>query len=69
MKIAGSVVLGVVGGALAGFALSEIVALLGLLLVERPVGLRYLPVALAVAGGLAAAAVTSRRRRDREATR
>jgi hypothetical protein len=67
MKIAGAVVLGVVGGVLAGFALSEIVALLGLL-VERPVGLRYLPVALAVAGGLAAA-VTSRRRRDREATR
>jgi Family of unknown function (DUF5957) len=68
MKIAGTVVLGVVGGGLAGFALREIVALLGLLLVERPVGLRYLPVALAVAGGLAAA-VTSRRRRDREATR
>jgi hypothetical protein len=68
MKIAGAVVLGVVGGALAGFALSELVALLGLLLVERPVGLRYLPVALAAAGGLATA-VTSRRHRDREAAR
>jgi Family of unknown function (DUF5957) len=49
MRIAGAVALGVFGGALAGLALSEAVALLGLLLFDRPTGLRYLPVVLGAA--------------------
>ena len=66
MKIAGAVALGVVGGALTGFALSEIIALPGLLLFDRPVGLRYLPAVLAVAGGAVAWAVRGARERHRD---
>jgi uncharacterized membrane protein len=62
MRITGAVVLGIVCGALAGVALSELVALLGLLLFDRPLGLRFLPVALGVAGGLTAGLVGHRHR-------
>ena len=54
MRTTGAVVLGIVGGALAGLAASEALALLGLLLSDRPTGLRYLPVVLAAAGGATA---------------
>jgi hypothetical protein len=70
MRVAGAAVLGLVAGAAVGFALSELVALLGLLLFDRPVGLRYLPIVLAAAGGMVAVAVLSRRdRRNREEAR
>ena len=51
MRIAAAIVLGAVSGALAGFAVSEAIALLGLLLFDRPAGLRHLPIVLGVAGG------------------
>jgi hypothetical protein len=70
MRVAGALVLGVACGALAGSALSEVVAVLGLLLFDRPTGLRYLPAVLGVAGGVFALVVVRREaRHDREDVR
>jgi hypothetical protein len=70
MRVSGALVLGIVCGALAGSALSEVVALLGLLLFDRPAGLSYLPAVLGVAGGVGAlVAVRREARHDREDVR
>ncbi|WP_246631325.1 DUF5957 family protein [Pseudonocardia nigra] len=64
----GAVLIGIVGGALTGFALSELIGIVGLLMFDRPIGLPYLPIVLGVAGGVLAGVVVQRqdRRDDRE---
>ena len=55
-----------VGGFLAGIALSEVVGIAGFLLFDRAVGLRFLPIYLAVAcAGAALTAGALARRRSR----
>jgi Family of unknown function (DUF5957) len=54
MKTAGVIVLAAVGGLLAGLMLSEIIGIVGMLVLGTAVGLKFLPVYLAIAGAVAA---------------
>ncbi|MFC7548499.1 DUF5957 family protein [Plantactinospora sp. GCM10030261] len=65
MKILIWAVIGAVGGLVFGLLLSEFIAITGMLLSERPTGVKFLPVYLAVAFaavGAILAAVRDRRR-------
>jgi Family of unknown function (DUF5957) len=56
-------VLALIGGFLAGIVLSEIIGVVGLLVFEDVVGVRFLPVVTALVAAVAAVIVTLRARR------
>ena len=63
MRTAGVIVLAAVGGLLAGLLLSEIIGIIGMLVFGTAVGLKFLPVYLAIAGAVAAPLLYRRSRR------
>ncbi|NTU78782.1 MAG: hypothetical protein HGA45_05165 [Chloroflexales bacterium] len=50
MRIFIALVVGLAGGFLLGLVLSQVIAIVGLLLVSQPVGIKFLPIYLALAG-------------------
>lgn len=56
-------VLALIGGFLAGIVLSEIIGVVGLLVFEDVVGVRFLPVVTALVAAVAAVILTLRARR------
>lgn len=49
MKNKGAILLGaVVGGIVGGFVLSGLIGIAGMLLLDRPVGIKYLPIILPI---------------------
>jgi hypothetical protein len=56
-------VLALIGGFLAGIVLSEIIGVVGLVLFEDVVGVRFLPVVTALVAAVAAVILTLRARR------
>lgn len=56
-------VLALIGGFLAGIVLSEIIGVVGLLVFEEVVGVRFLPVVTALVAAVAAVILTLRARR------
>jgi len=65
MKAAVAVVVGLVTGFIAGIVLSEIIGIAGFVLARRAVGVKYLPIYLAIAFAVAAPLVRARIRRGR----
>jgi hypothetical protein len=63
MRIVIALVVGLVGGFLLGLVLSQVIAILGLLLVNQPLGIKFLPIYLALAGAVIAPIVAARSRR------
>lgn len=63
MRTAGVIVLATMGGLLAGLLLSEIIGIIGMLVFGTAVGLKFLPVYLAIAGAVAAPLLYRRSRR------
>ena len=63
MKTAGVIVLATIGGLLAGLLLSEIIGITGMLVFGTAVGLKFLPIYLAIAGAVAAPLLYRRSRR------
>lgn len=63
MKTAGVIVLATIGGLLAGLLLSEIIGITGMLVFGTAVGLKFLPVYLAIVGAVAAPLLYRRSRR------
>jgi len=63
MRTAGVIVLALIGGLLAGLLLSEIIGIIGMLVFGTAVGLKFLPVYLAIAGAVAAPLLYRRSRR------
>jgi hypothetical protein len=63
MRTAGVTVLAFVGGLLAGLVLSEIIGIVGMLVFGTAAGFKFLPVYLAIAGGIAAPLLYRRSRR------
>jgi hypothetical protein len=51
---------GLIGGMIAGLLLSELVGVVGLLLLDRAVGIRFLPVVLGIVGLVAAPVLGTR---------
>ena len=65
MKAVVAVVVGSIAGFVAGIVLSEIIGIAGFVLTGRAVGIRYLPIYLALAFAVAAPVVRARIRRGR----
>jgi multisubunit Na+/H+ antiporter MnhE subunit len=65
MKAAVAVVVGLITGFLAGLVLSEIIGIAGFVLTRRAIGIKYLPIYLAIAFAVAAPVVRARIRRGR----
>lgn len=63
MRTAGVTVLAIVGGLLAGLALSEIIGIVGMLAFAPAAGFKVLPVCLAIACGITASLLYRRSRR------
>lgn len=63
MRLLIALVVGLAGGFLLGLALSQVIAMVGLLLVSQPVGIKFLPIYLALAGAVIAPIVAARNRR------
>jgi hypothetical protein len=60
MKAAVAVVVGLATGFFVGIALSEIIGVVGFVLTRRPVGIRYLPIYLAIGFAVAGPVVRDR---------
>ena len=65
MKAALAVVVGSIAGFVAGIVLSEIIGIAGFVLTGRAVGIKYLPIYLALAFAVATPVVRARIRRGR----
>jgi len=65
MKAAVAVVVGLITGFITGIVLSEIIGIAGFVLARRAVGVKYLPIYLAIAFAVAAPLVRARIRRGR----
>jgi uncharacterized protein DUF5957 len=63
MKTAGVIILGIVGGLVAGLVLSEIIGIIGMLVFGTAAGIKFLPVYLAIAAAVAAPLIYRRSRR------
>jgi hypothetical protein len=63
VKTAVTVAVGLVAGFFAGIVLSEIIAIIGFLISGNAVGIKYLPIYLAVACAVVTPAVHARTRR------
>ena len=63
MRTAGVIVVALIGGLLAGLLLSEVIGIIGMLVFGTAVGLKFLPVYLAIAGAAAAPLLYRRSRR------
>jgi fructose-specific phosphotransferase system IIC component len=64
MRSAATVTLAVIAGFIAGIVLSEIIAIVGLLVFDRIVGIRYLPVLTALLCAVAVAVWNHRRKQS-----
>jgi hypothetical protein len=60
MKAIVASVIGAITGFLLGILLSEIIGIVGFVLTRRPVGIRYLPIYLAIGFAVAAPVVRAR---------
>lgn len=58
-----ALVVGLAGGFLLGLVLSQVIAIVGLALVSQPVGIKFLPIYLALAGAVIAPLIEARNRR------
>jgi hypothetical protein len=67
MRTAGVIVLAVIGGLVAGLVLSEIIGIAGMLVFGTTVGIKFLPVYLAIAGAVAAPLLYQRNQRPSRA--
>ena len=65
MKAAVAVVVSLITGVVAGIVLSEIIGIVGFVLTRHAVGIKYLPIYLAIAFAVAAPVVRARIRRGR----
>jgi hypothetical protein len=65
MKAVAAMLVGLITGFIAGIVLSEIIGIVGFALTQRPVGIKYLPIYLAIAFAVAAPVVRARIRRGR----
>jgi hypothetical protein len=63
MKTARLAVLAAVAGFITGIVLSEVIGILGVLLFDRAIGIKYLPVYLALAGAVGLPVLARRQRR------
>lgn len=63
MRVLIALVIGLAGGFLLGLVLSQVIAIAGLLLFDQLVGIKFLPIYLAVAGAVIAPLVEARIRR------
>jgi hypothetical protein len=63
MRLAGLIAVALVAGLVAGVVLSEVIGIIGFLLFHDAVGIKYLPIYLAIAGAVAVAVVDTRIRR------
>lgn len=63
MRIVIALVVGLAGGFLLGLVLSQLIAIGGLLLVHQPLGIKFLPIYLAITGAVIAPIVATRNRR------
>jgi multisubunit Na+/H+ antiporter MnhE subunit len=64
MKAAVAVVVGLITGLVVGIVLSEIIGVAGFVLTRRAVGIKYLPIYLAIAFAVAAPIVRARISRE-----
>jgi len=65
MKAAFAVLVGLITGFAVGLVLSEIIGIVGFVLTQRPAGIKYLPIYLAIAFAVAAPLVRARIRRGK----
>ena len=65
MKAAIAVVVGLIAGFVAGIGLSEMIAIIGFVLTRHAVGIKYLPIYLAIASAVAAPMIRARIGRGR----
>ncbi len=63
MRTALAVAIGLIAGLVTGIVLSEIIGIIGVVVLSRAVGVKYLPIYLAVAFAVAAPVVHARIRR------
>lgn len=63
MRVVIALVVGVAGGFALGLVLSQVIAVVGLLLFDQLVGIKFLPIYLAIAGAVIAPLVEARNRR------
>jgi Family of unknown function (DUF5957) len=66
MRTVVMIVCGLIGGFLGGLILSELIGIVGVLLFDRAVGIRFLPLYLAVVGAVVAPIVDAQIRRARK---
>lgn len=59
-RIVVAVVLGLIGGLFLGLVASEVIGVVGVLAFDRAAGVKYLPVYLALAGGVIAPLIVMR---------
>jgi hypothetical protein len=67
MRTVVMIVIGLIGGFLGGLILSELIGIVGVLLFDRAIGIRFLPLYLAVVGAVAAPIVDAQSHRARKA--
>jgi hypothetical protein len=65
VKTSAAVLVGMITGFVLGIVLSEIIGVVGFVLTQRPAGIKYLPIYLAIAGGVAAPLLRARIRRGK----
>ena len=65
MKTSAAVLAGMITGFVLGIVLSEIIGIVGFVLTQRPAGIKYLPIYVAIACGVAAPLVRARIRRGK----
>lgn len=63
MRTVIALVVGLAGGFILGLVLSQVIAIAGLLLVNQAIGIKYLPIYLAIAGAVIAPIVEAQNRR------
>ena len=63
MRVFVALFVGLAGGFVVGLVLSQVIAIAGLLLVNQPLGIKFLPIYLAVAGAVIAPFIAARSRR------
>jgi hypothetical protein len=66
MRTVMMIVCGLIGGFLGGLILSELIGIVGVLLFDQAVGIRFLPLYLAVVGAIAAPIVDAQIHRARK---
>jgi hypothetical protein len=63
MRVLIALVVGVIGGFALGLVIAQVIAVVGLLLFDQLVGIKFLPIYLAIAGAVIAPLVEAHNRR------